>query len=350
MVAPVEIAGRKVGPGHPCFIIAEAGVNHNGDLGVARRLVDAAVQAGADAVKFQSFRADRLATAAAPKARYQLETTRRKESQQEMLRRLELSEEDHRGLLADCRSKGILFLSSPFDEESAEFLARLPVAAFKIPSGEITNLPFLKQVAGYGRPMILSTGMSDLKEVKTAVETIRAVTDGNLLLLHCVSAYPASASDANLRAMETMRRAFGVPVGYSDHTEGISVALAAAALGACVIEKHFTLDRGLPGPDHRASLEPEELAALVRSIRDVEAALGEGGKAPRPCEMETAAVARKSLVAARDIQAGSRLTEESVAAKRPGTGLPPFMRDRVIGRRAARDISEGTLLTLEMLQ
>ena len=349
MVAPVEIAGRKVGPGQPCFIIAEAGVNHNGSLEMAYRLVDEAKKAGADAVKFQSFKAERLAGARAPKARYQEEATPKGESQREMLRRMELSPEDHRKLFGYASERGILFLSSPFDEESANLLYRLGVAAFKIPSGELTNLPLLTCVCRFERPILLSTGMSTLEEVEMAVAAIRAIHHEGLALLHCVSAYPAPFSEANLRAMETMRDSFQLPVGYSDHTEGLSVALAAAALGACVIEKHLTLDRALPGPDHRSSLEPKEFALLTRGIREVEMALGDGRKEPRPCEEEIAAVARKSLVAARDIPKGTPLTKELIAVQRPGTGLPPSMHDQVIGRKARRDVREGTVLTLEML-
>lgn len=357
VVAPVEIAGRLVGPDHPCLIIAEAGVNHNGDARRARRLVDAAVEAGANMVKFQTFHAEQLATASAPKARYQLETTSRSESQLEMLRRLELSPQAHREVAAYCRERGIAFLSSPFDEASVDVLAALGVPAFKIPSGELTNLPLLAHAARQGKPMIVSTGMATLAEVETAVRTIRearstlkgVVNRQGLVLLHCVSNYPADPADANLRAMQTMGEAFHVPVGYSDHTPGLTVALAAAALGACVIEKHFTLDRALPGPDHRASLEPHELKALVEGIRTVEAALGHGRKEPTPSEAGTAAAARKSLVAARDIPAGSTLTESLIAIKRPGTGLPPAMIAQVVGRTAVHTIPAGTVLTQEMV-
>lgn len=346
----ILIGGRKVGPGQPCFIIAEAGVNHNGEIELARRLVDAAVEAGADAVKFQTFKAERLVTEEAPKAAYQQKTTSSEESQQAMLRRLELSEEAHRELLGYCRERGALFMSSPFDEERADFLDRLGVAVFKIPSGELTNLPFLEHVARKGKPMIVSTGMSHLEEVKAAVEAIKRAGNLQVVLLHCLSNYPADPAEANLRAMRTMEAALDRPVGYSDHTPGIEVALAAVALGACVIEKHFTLDRNLPGPDHRASLEPGELAAMIRGIRIVEASLGHGRKEPAPSEADTAAVARKSLVAARDIPAGMTLTEEMITAKRPGTGLPPSMRDSLVGRQARRDIRSGTLLSREMLE
>jgi sialic acid synthase SpsE len=266
-----------------------------------------------------------------------------------MVKRLELSFEAFRELYDYCQTKGILFISTPFDEDSADFLIDLDVAVLKIPSGEITNLPFLTHVARKGKPLIVSTGMSSLGEVETAVRTIEATGNHNFALLHCVSNYPAIPADVNLRAMHTMSTAFGVPVGYSDHTLGIEVSLAAVALNACVIEKHFTLDCTLPGPDHKASLKPDELAALVRGIRTVEAALGHGRKEPAASEASTAAVARKSLVAARDIPAGTILTEELIAIKRPGTGLPPAMREYLVGRAARVKVPAGSLLTLEML-
>lgn len=349
MVTAVDIAGRLVGPGHPCFIIAEAGVNHNGDLGLAKQLVDMAVQAEADAVKFQTFKAERIVTREAPKAEYQKRTTGAAESQLDMLRRLELSPQMHHDLKAYCEDRGILFMSSPFDEESADLLAGLDVSVFKVPSGEITNLPFLAHVARKGKPIIVSTGMAYLSEVEAAVRAIQEAGNQHLVLLHCVSNYPADPADVNLRAMQTMSAAFSVPVGYSDHTPGIEVPLAAVALGACVVEKHVTLDRSLPGPDHRASLEPEELAAMVRGIRTVAAALGHGRKEPAASEAGTAAMARKSLVAARDIRAGEELTEHLLEIKRPGTGLPPAMRPYLLGRTTRMPIPAGGLISLEML-
>ena len=349
MVASIDIAGRKVGPGFPCLIVAEAGVNHNGSLEMARRLVDAALRAGVDVVKFQSFKAERLAVSSAPKADYQLSTTGGGESQLEMLRRLELSETAQKEIKDYCGQKGILFMSTPFDEGSADFLEGLGVGVFKIPSGEITNLQFLAQVARRGKAMIVSTGMSSLEEVEAAFRTIRGSGNEQLILLHCVSRYPAEPAEVNLRAMATMQAIFHVPVGYSDHTMGITVALAAVALGACVIEKHFTLDRNLPGPDHQASLEPGELAELVQGIRIVEASLGHGRKEPTMSESSTAAVARKSLVAVRDIAAGSALTEQDITVKRPGTGLAPSMLSHLLGRVAVKDIPADTVLTMEML-
>jgi N,N'-diacetyllegionaminate synthase len=345
----IIIGQRKVGVGEPCFIIAEAGVNHNGSLKLACELIDVAVEAGADAVKFQTFKPEKVCSPLAPKATYQLQTTDAEESQLEMGKKLELPFEAFRELQSHCKSKGMLFLSTPFDYESADFLAELQMPAFKIPSGEITNLPFLEHVARKGRPLILSTGMSTLDEVRKAVETIRATGNQQLVLLQCVSNYPAQSSSVNLRAMHTLAEAFGVPVGYSDHTRGIEVAIAAVALGACVVEKHFTTNRDLSGPDHRASLEPDELASMVRSIRNVETALGDGNKRPALEEANTAAVARRSLVAARYIAAGTVLTEDLVAILRPGTGLPPAMRPQLVGRRTRHDIDAGTLLTLDMV-
>lgn len=345
----IQIAGRKVGSGQPCFIIAEAGVNHNGDIQMAKRLVEAAARARADAVKFQTFKAESLVTPDAPKAEYQKGATARAESQFDMLRRLELSPESHVSLRDYCRQQGILFMSTPFDEESADLLDRVGVPVFKLPSGELTNVHFLAHVARKGKPMIVSTGMSTLAEVETAVRTVREINN-QLVLLHCVSDYPANPVDANLRAMRTMADACKVPVGYSDHTPGIEVALAAVALGACVLEKHFTLDRTLRGPDHQASLEPGELDSLVRGVRIVEAALGHGRKERAVSEANTATIARKSIVAACDIPAGARLTEDMLTVKRPGTGLAPAMWYHLVGRVAAQDIPANTILTWEMVR
>jgi N,N'-diacetyllegionaminate synthase len=346
----IRIGDYILGPGHPCFVIAEAGVNHNGKMELAERLVDAAAGAGANAVKFQSFKAQTLATPNAPKAEYQKRGAGASESQYDMLKRLELSEEAHRRLMDYCAKSGVLFLSSPFDTESAAFLDSLGVAAFKIPSGEITNIPYLTSLAERKKPIILSTGMAYLGEVETAIRTIRDAGNDDIVLLHCVSNYPAEADEVNLRAMRTLAAAFHVPVGYSDHTIGVEVPLAAVALGACVIEKHLTLDRTLPGPDHAASQEPEQLARMVRGIRMVEAALGHGRKEPSTRELDTARVARKSLVAAEHIPAGAIISERHIAIKRPGTGLPPALLPLLIGRRARRAIDEGALFSWEMLE
>lgn len=345
----VELGGRRVGPGNSCFVIAEAGVNHNGDLDLARELVRVAARAGADAVKFQTFSAERLATASAPKAAYQSARTDPQETQRGMLKRLELSAAEHRELIQECERAGILFLSSAFDEESADLLEQLGVVAYKVPSGEITNLSYLRHLAGKGRCLIVSTGMSTLDEVGAAVGAIRETAQVPLVLLHCVSLYPAPAASANLLAMQSMREAFAVPVGYSDHTEGQTVALAAVALGANMIEKHFTTDRSLPGPDHAASLEPDELRLLVEGIRAVQSARGDGVKRPTPEEAATAAVARKSLVAARDIAAGETIERDMLAIKRPGTGLPPERLNWVVGRRALKPIRAGSVITQEMV-
>ena len=349
MVGELIVAGRKVGPGHPCFIIAEAGVNHNGDPQLAHRLVDAAVEAGADAVKFQTFTTERVISRDAPKANYQVETTGTEESQFDMVKALELPREAFAQLMAHCQERNILFLSTPFDHESIDLLAGLGVEAFKIASGEITNLPLLEHVARNGKPMFVSTGMANIGEVETAVRTIEQAGNPDKVLLHCVSNYPAAPADVNLRAMDTMARAFGVPVGYSDHTLGLEVPLAAVALGASVIEKHFTLDRSMTGPDHRASLEPDELARMVSGIRTVQESLGHGRKEPAASEANTSSVARKSLVAARDLTAGTVLTEDMIDIKRPGHGLPPSVRLNLVGRTVRIDVAEDTLLSLDML-
>jgi len=344
----IEIAGHKIGAGNPAFIIAEAGVNHNGDLKIAHELVDVAAEAGADAVKFQTFIAEKSITSDAIKADYQRISTGNEESQLEMARKLELSFDDFRTLKRYCDERGIVFLSTPFDLESVDFLHSLRVPALKIASGDLTNHPLLRHVASKGVPVIISTGMSDMEEVKEATEVVRSGGNDRIVLLQCVTNYPADPADVNLRAMQTMAEAFNVPVGYSDHTLGIEVAIGAVALGACVIEKHFTLDRNLAGPDHRASLEPRELEALVHAVRRVEAALGDGIKMPAASEASNAAVARRSLVAACDIKAGTVITPELTACKRPGTGLPPKMLDRVLGKTALVDLREGTLLKLDM--
>ena len=346
-VKPLDVAGISIGHGHPCFFIAEAGVNHNGSLDAALKLVDAAADAGACSVKFQTFEASKLVTKHAQKAEYQKQNTGNNDSQFEMLKQLELSHEQHREVVAHCQRRGIMFLSTPFDEQSADFLNDLGVSAFKIPSGEVTNTPFLRHVARYGKPLIVSTGMCRLGEVEAAVETLEAAGCRQFVLLHCVSNYPADPRDVNLRAMDTLAAAFQVPVGYSDHTLGMEASLAAVARGACVIEKHFTLDRSLPGPDHAASLEPQELKQLVSGIRIIEQCLGTGRKTPAASELGTAAVARRSLVAAVDLPEGLLLDEAHIAVKRPGTGLPPGMRPHLLNRRLRRPVVAGSLLTLD---
>ena len=331
------------------FVIAEAGVNHNGDMALARALVDVAAEARADAVKFQTFAVDRLVTRSAATAEYQRRALGGEPSQYEMLARLELSAADHEMLLAHSARRGIEFMSTPFDPESARFLKRLGVRRIKISSGDVTNLPMLEVVGALGLPVILSTGMADLDEVGAAVATLRAAGTTDLALLQCVSNYPADPALTNLRVMDTFARAFGTPVGLSDHSPGTAVAIAAAARGAAYIEKHFTLDRALPGPDHQASLLPDELRALVRAIREVEAALGDGVKRPAPSELPVRDVARKSLVAARDVPAGAALGPDDVVILRPGTGLSPAALPRVLGRRTARPIPRHTPITEDML-
>lgn len=346
----IQIEGSAILFQGRVFLIAEAGVNHNGDIEMAKQLIDVAHQAGADAVKFQTFSAEALATANSPKAEYQLATTDATETQVEMLRKLELSEDAHRTLKRYCDDKGIIFLSTPFDEASADFLETLDVPAFKLSSGDLTNTPLIAHVARKKRPLILSTGMATLDEVAEAVSVAHAAGCDELVLLHCVSNYPAQAAEANLRAMKTMRDGFAVPVGFSDHTEGSAVCLAAVALGATVIEKHFTLDRNLPGPDHVASLEPHELIDLIRNIRRVESSLGNGKKVPTPSERETAKAARRSIVAAKSIAKGELIERQSLTLKRPGTGMSPSELAGVVGQRAVVDIAEGTMIELEMFE
>lgn len=321
------------------LIIAEAGVNHNGDLSLAERLVDAAAAAGADVVKFQTFSADRLVTATAGKADYQARATGAGESQHTMLRRLELTRAMHETLIARCASRRIAFLSTGFDRESVDLLAELGADRFKVPSGEITNLPYLRHVGRLGKPVIVSTGMATLTEVRDALVALeRAGTPlDRITVLHCTTEYPAPMADVNLRAMLHIRDAFGVAVGYSDHTQGIEVAIAAVALGATIVEKHLTLDRALPGPDQQASLEPAELAQMVTAIRNVERALGDGTKRPAAGEAGNRDVARKSIVASRAIRAGDPFTESNLTTKRPGIGVSPMRWDDVLGRMAPRD-------------
>jgi N,N'-diacetyllegionaminate synthase len=322
-------------------IIAEAGVNHNGDMALAKRLVDAAAEAGADHVKFQTFSADRIALKNAGKAGYQKLATASDESMHGMLSRLELSAGMHEELISDCRAKGISFLSTAFDIESVDLLAGFGLELFKIPSGEITNLPYLRHIARLGKPVILSTGMSTMEEIGAALQVIEGagLDRENITVLHCTTEYPAPFAEANLAAMLTIRQAFGVKVGYSDHTPGIEISVAAVAMGAAVIEKHLTLDRGLPGPDHSASLEPLEFKSMVAAIRNVETALGDGVKRPTPGEARNIQVARKSLVASHPIKAGELFTAENVTAKRPATGISPMRWDDVIGQKAQRDFS-----------
>jgi N,N'-diacetyllegionaminate synthase len=330
------------------LIIAEAGVNHNGELATAMCMVEVAAQAGADLVKFQTFSADRLVTRAARKADYQLAAGASDESQHTMLRRLELTRAMHEELLAHCRRHAIGFLSSAFDPAGVDLLVGLGLERFKIPSGEITNLPYLRHIGRLGRPLILSTGMATLEEVAAALSVLHdaGTPRERIAVLHCNTEYPTPMEDVNLRAMLTIRDTFGVQVGYSDHTAGIEVAIAAVALGASVIEKHFTLNRRMPGPDHTASLEPAELTAMVAAIRNIERALGDGRKVPSASEARNLPMARKSLVAAQPIRRGESFTAENITVKRPGTGLSPMRLDDVLGRAAPHDFSADELIEL----
>ncbi|MBX3112552.1 MAG: N-acetylneuraminate synthase [Fimbriimonadaceae bacterium] len=326
-----------------CFIIAEAGVNHNGSLDLAMKLVDVAADSGADAVKFQTFSADRLVTKSARKAAYQAETTGAG-NQYEMLKALELTADDFRQLARHCRERHVEFMSTPFDLEDADLLADIGVRAFKTPSGELTNLPYLEHVARKGKPMYVSTGMADLGEVERAVSVVRSAGNDDLTLLHCVSSYPAPFDQVNLNAMATMELAFGAPVGFSDHTQGIEACVAATAVGAACLEKHFTLDRSLPGPDHQASLEPDELRRLVTAVRNVEAALGDGVKRRMPCEEDTARVARRSVTLSRPVSSGHVLGASDLVLRRPGDGVTPDRMSECVGRTVARDLPEGATL------
>ena len=316
------------------YIIAEAGVNHNGSVEIAEKLIDSAAQAGADAVKFQTFIATAGVRRFAEKAQYQKENTTASESQLEMIKKLELPFDQHRHLMEYCHKRNIQFLSTGFDFESINLLKSLKVPCMKVPSGEITNLPLLRQVNEYMHPVIMSTGMATLNEIKEALAVLK---DCKVSLLHCTTEYPCPYEGVNLKAMQTMRDAFHLPVGYSDHTQGIEVPIAAVAMGATIIEKHFTLDRNMEGPDHKASLEPDELKAMVTAIRHIEAALGTGEKEPAECEKKNMAIARKSIVAKRAIKKGELLTEENLTVKRPGDGVSPMKWDEIVGTTAQKD-------------
>ena len=356
---------------HHTYIIAEAGVNHNGSLDMAKKLVEIAAEAGADAVKFQTFKADSLVSRSAPKAEYQSRTTADYESQHEMIRRLELDEHAHEALIEHCKVYGIEFLSTPFDLESVDLLAgRFDLPCIKIPSGDITNAPLLLRIAQTGKPVILSTGMSTLGEIEDALGVLafgylgkgdpsiaafrsayfatkgQAILQDKVTLLHCTTEYPAPFDEVNLNVMATLRCTFGLPVGYSDHTEGIAVPIAAVAQGAVIIEKHFTLDRTLPGPDHMASLEPKELKNMVSAIRTVELALGSGRKHPTSSELKNLGIARKSLVAAVSIRADETFTADNLAIKRPGNGLTPMQYWKQLNRKATRDYSADEAIDL----
>jgi N,N'-diacetyllegionaminate synthase len=328
------------------FIIAEAGVNHNGSLELAKQLIDVAARAGADAVKFQTFRADKLVSKTAQKADYQKQTSDPFESQYAMIKKLELSATAHHELIAYCKTKNILFLSTPFDHDSIELLHQLEMSIFKIPSGEITNLPYLRHIGSLGKEVILSSGMATLGEIEDALDILigSGTPKEQITVLHATTEYPCPIEEVNLRAMQTIKTSFGIKTGYSDHTNGIEVPIAAVAMGASVIEKHFTLDKTMEGPDHKASLEPDELVAMVCAIRNIEKALGTGIKKPSPSEVKNMSVARKSIVASRVIQKGDIFTEINLTIKRPGTGISPMRFDEIIGTVAQKDYYEDELI------
>ncbi len=329
------------------LIIAEAGVNHNGSIDMAKQLIDAAAVAGVDYVKFQTFKAEKLVTKEAKQAEYQ-QRNAADSSQYAMLKKLELTPREHEELIAYCKGKGVKFLSTAFDLESIEYLHSLNLGVWKIPSGEITNYPYLKKIAQYGEPVIMSTGMCSMDDVEQALNVLlrKGLTKEQITLLHCNTEYPTPMQDVNLKAMLQLRDEFGIKVGYSDHTQGIEVPIAAVALGANVIEKHFTLDRTLPGPDHKASLEPNELKAMVDAIRNIEQALGDGQKHVSASEEKNMAIARKSIVAAKDIKRGELLTEENLTTKRPSSGISPMRWEEVIGTKAIRDFAEDELIEI----
>lgn len=328
------------------LVIAEAGVNHNGDINLAYKLVDAAKAAGADIVKFQTGKAELVVSRFAEKAEYQKRTTGAQGSQLEMCRKISLEYKDFFHLNEYCNKVGIEFLSTPFEIESVHFLQGLGCRMWKIPSGEITNYPYLIEIAKTGKPVIMSTGMSTLNEVQASMELLRQYGSGEITLLHCTTEYPAPYIDVNLCAMDTLREKFHVEVGYSDHTPGIEVPIAAVARGAVVIEKHFTLDRNMEGPDHKASLEPDELKRMIDAIRHIEAALGNGKKTPADSEIKNIAIARKSIVAKRDIRKGEMLTEENITTKRPGSGISPMRWTEILGTKAVRDFKEDEMIEL----
>ncbi len=347
--ALIKIGDHFVGKGQPVFIIAEAGVNHDGSTEKAKKLIDVAAQAKADAVKFQTFQTDKLLIQALEKCTYQKVGDGEEGSYAEMIRRLEISREMHHELFSYCRQKGILFLSTPFDEGSVDLLDELGVPAFKVDSGNLNNPHLLKHIASKGKPMIISTGMATVGEIDEALNTVYAAGNRQVILLHCTSNYPPQASDVNLQAMKTMRLQFNVPIGYSDHTPGLPVTLAAVGLSAVVIEKHFTLDRSAKGPDHLASLEPQELIDLVKGIRMVSASLGSTQKAPVPAEKEVADSLRRSVVSLGAIPKGTTITREMIAIKRPGNGIPPKFFDLIVGRAAQQDIPADSVISWDQI-
>lgn len=350
MVKEISIAGKKIGSGQPCFIIAEGGVNHNSRLDLALKLIDAAKDAGADAIKFQTFRAEQLVTGTGMMADYQKRNTGKTESQLDMLRRLELKEQWYPDLIAHAKKRKIVLLSTPHGGfESVDLMEKYDFPAFKFGSGDITNLPVLEYAARLGKPMLISTGMSNMDEVREAVDTVRNAGNDQILVFQCTTDYPLAPENVNLSAMQTIRDELGVLVGYSDHTVGDQVPIMAVTLGAVMIEKHLTLDRKMQGPDHIASTEPEEFKEMVAKLRQIPIIMGSGIKKPLPAELQYLRVARKSLTALRDIKAGEELTKENLAIKRPGEGLLPKKYHEVLGKTAKKDIPEDTLLSEDMI-
>jgi len=346
----IKIGNKMIGDGYPVFIIAEAGVNHNGDLEIAKRLIDAALEAGVDAVKFQTFKAEHLVTKSAKQAKYQKKNIGRNETQFDMLKRLELKDSYHGILKAYCEEKGVIFLSAPFSVEDANFLDSLGVDAYKIPSGEINNFPYLKHIAKKGKPMIVSTGMSTMKEVHDSFNIIKESGNADLIFLHCTSNYPAKEDSLNMKAISRMKEEIDALVGYSDHSEGVYADIIATSLGACVIEKHFTLDKDMDGPDHAASLNPEELKEMVFAIRQSEAMLGTDKKLCSQEEIDTRDVARKSIIAKVAMDPGTVISEDLITIKRPGTGIPPTDIHLVLGKTVTKRIEEDTLLSKEYFE
>lgn len=338
----VKIVNKLISEKSPCFIIAEAGVNHNGNIKLAKKMVDKAKEAGVDAIKFQTFKAENLVTKNVEKEQYQ--KTNVKESQYEMLKRLELTEKEQQDLFSYCDKRKIIFLSTPYDEESADFLEKLGVPAFKISSSDLTHLPLLKYIAKKKLPMIISTGASYLNEVKDAIRAVKSEGNNKIILMHCTNIYPVSFKDVNLRAIHILRKTFNLPIGYSDHTLGIVVPIAAVAIGAAAIEKHFTLNRNLPGPDHKASSEPQEIKEMVRAIKDIEKAMGSPIKKPVRGEYEDRKLGRRSVVADIDIPKGTIITKSMLIVKRPGTGIEPRDIDKIIGKKVKRNIRKDSLI------
>lgn len=346
----IKIGSRTIGDGSPVFIIAEAGVNHNGSLEIAQRLVEEAANCGADCVKFQTFKAERVVTQKAPKAKYQLETTDRTESQIDMLRKIELKPEHHVKLKKYAEKLGMIFLSTPYSFEDVDFLESIGVLAYKVASGQIVEHAFLCKIAKTGKPLFLSTGMATLGEIDAALTAVLKAGNDKVILLQCTTNYPSRIEDANLKVIQNLKSIFGCLVGYSDHTIGDEAAITAVALGANVIEKHFTLDKNLPGPDHSTSITPIELRSFAEKIHKIETALGKGYKEPTALEKENAINMRRSITASRDIRKDEIITEDKITFKRPATGLPPQFYDMIIGKKAARDILADELLQMDMIK